>query len=116
MSTGNPDEPPQYALLRGLAPDVAVALCYACAAPSDPNRVYVGAVLPSHGPNVAGFLCTGCGRAADPLLAEVAEAVNLLRALVPEIGPAHHVALTGALAEIAALLPASTPPTTTRKG
>lgn len=104
----------RYVLLRGADPGLAGIPCHSCRAPSFPGAVFVGADLETHGRGVAGFLCPACSRTAAPTLAAVAEAVNVLLALAPDLDPAQHGAVTGALAEITASLPAPVPATDER--
>jgi len=108
-SSTQPAQPARHVLLRGADPGMAAAPCYSCGEPSFPGRVFVGVDLQTHG--TAGFLCPACSRAAAPTLTAVAGALNLLRALAPDLDPGQHSALTGALTEIAESLPVPTPAT-----
>jgi hypothetical protein len=96
-SAGN--DPARYVLLRGADPGMAGSPCHSCGAAAFPGRVFVGVDLQAQG--TAGFLCPACSRTGAPTLAAVAEALNLLHALTPDIDPSQRDALAGALAEIA---------------
>jgi hypothetical protein len=102
-----PDTRDAYLLLAGTDPGLSGTPCGRCGGPAHPGHHAV-AVMPEPREGVATplFLCGPCTRREAPILAEAAEALNVLRALVGGLAPQPAHAVSRALAELGKLLAA----------